>query len=200
MLTIINYGLGNIQAFGNVYNSLNIPFRIASTSSDLTPASKLILPGVGSFDWAMEKLNALNINDRLNEMVLVKKIPILGICVGMQMMAMSSEEGSEKGLGWIEADVLKFRSESSIMLPHMGWNDVKAVNENTLLQGIYDTKFYFLHSYHVNPRVESLSIGQTTYGMNFTSIIGKENIYGVQFHPEKSHNWGSKLLKNFAEL
>lgn len=204
MITLIDYGVGNIFAFQNVYKRLDIPTRIAKTASDLDDAQKLILPGVGAFDYAMGQLNASGMRDKLDELVLEKKIPIIGICVGMQMMGNRSDEGTSAGLQWIDADILKF-DESFIQqrtkLPHMGWNDVSPVTGHPLFIGLeQDAIFYFLHSYFFKCNRQDDSIAISDYGISFTSAVNAENVYGIQFHPEKSHQYGEKLLHNFAQL
>tara|TARA_B110000879_G_C11104963_1_gene484836 strand:- start:51 stop:662 length:612 start_codon:yes stop_codon:yes gene_type:complete len=198
-VTIVDYGIGNIQAFWNIYSRLNIPVKVAKTPSQLLQAKKLILPGVGAFDWAMERLNGSGLQEILTALVVEKKIPVLGICVGMQMMAKRSDEGSLPGLGWFDAEVRHF-DPGDQYLPHMGWNDVKPVSGSKLFAGISDPKFYFLHSYFFSPHQSEQSIATTNYGIEFTSVVAKNHMYGVQFHPEKSHNWGIKLLKNFGEI
>lgn len=204
MITLIDYGVGNIFAFQNVYKRLDISTKIAKTADDLEDAQKLILPGVGAFDYAMEQLNSSGMRNKLDELVLEKKIPIIGICVGMQMMGNRSDEGTSEGLKWIDADILKF-DESLILqrtkLPHMGWNDVNPVNEHPLFEGLEkEAIFYFLHSYYFkcNNTVDSIAISD--YGIPFTSAVNADNVYGIQFHPEKSHQYGEKLLHNFAKL
>lgn len=200
-VTLVGYGLGNIQAFANIYHRLNIPVVIASNANQLLGAEKLILPGVGAFDWAMARLNESGMRARLDELVLHQKIPVLGVCVGMQMMANRSEEGEIPGLGWIDAEVVRFQlaQVSHAPLPHMGWNDVNFLREDPLFVGISSPRFYFLHSYHFLAHHDSQILATTDYGHSFTSIASSSHIYGVQFHPEKSHHWGVQLLKNFAE-
>lgn len=204
MITLIDYGVGNIFAFQNVYKRLNIPTKIAKTQKDLLDAKKLILPGVGSFDYAMEQLNASGMRAKLDELVLEKKIPVIGICVGMQMMGNRSDEGKLEGLKWIDSEILKF-DESLIQqrtkLPHMGWNDVAPVNNHPLFIGLEkEAIFYFLHSFYFRCKNETESIAVSNYGISFSSAVHRENIYGIQFHPEKSHQYGEKLLHNFANL
>jgi len=201
MVTIIDYGVGNIQAIINIYDCLNIETRVAASSEDLLGAKKIILPGVGSFDWVMENLNKSGMKESLCDLVLNKQVPILGICVGMQIMANSSEEGTIPGLGWIDAKVKNFNSHDSIdgiCLPHMGWNDVSPVSSNLLFLNISNPRFYFLHSYYFSPAQSEQTLAITNYGCSFTSAVKYNNIFGVQFHPEKSHKWGIQLLNNFA--
>jgi len=202
MITIVDYGVGNISAFKNVFKRLNIASSIAKSSSDLENATKLILPGVGSFDYAMSQLNLSGMRKKLDELVIEKKIPVLGICVGMQMMGKGSEEGASEGLNWIDAQVLKFDEsllKTRVKLPHMGWNEVKPVKESILFKNINEEAiFYFLHSYYFKCKNSNHVLGVSDYGSSFSSCINFENIYGVQFHPEKSHNNGEKLLHNFA--
>lgn len=204
MITLIDYGVGNIFAFQNVYKRLDIPTKIAKTAADLENAQKLILPGVGAFDYAMGQLNASGMRQKLDELVLEKNIPIIGICVGMQMMGNRSDEGNSEGLKWIDADILKF-DESLIQqrtkLPHMGWNDVSPITGHPLFKELEkDAIFYFLHSYFFKCNIPANSIAISDYGISFTSAVNSNNIYGIQFHPEKSHQYGEKLLHNFAQL
>lgn len=204
MITLINYGLGNIQAFANIYKRLTIPVQIATTVDDLAEVEKIILPGVGAFDWAMTLLSKSGMRERIEELVTVKGCPVLGICVGMQMMAKRSDEGGLDGLGWIDGEVKKFDQNSlhlPIRLPHMGWNDVVPRSNACLFKGLEaDARFYFLHSYYFAPQREPDVLAVTDYNGMFASSVRSGNIFGVQFHPEKSHNWGIQLLKNFAEL
>jgi len=201
MITIVDYGLGNVMAFANIYKRLNIPVEIVSTSSALSSAKKILLPGVGSFDWAMMQLNNSGMRDMLDDLVLKKNIPVIGICVGMQMMAKNSDEGKLDGLGWIDAKVKRFDCSNDEYLPHMGWNNITTVNKNPLFLGLEeDSRFYFLHSYYFDQSDYSQALSQTFYHKLFTSSVCYKNIFGVQFHPEKSHNWGVQLLKNFYEM
>ena len=204
MISIIDYGLGNVQAFINVYKRLGIKVNAAKSKEDFAKTTKIILPGVGSFDRAMHQFNSSGLKKIIEPLVLEKEIPILGVCVGMQMLAKSSEEGELSGLGWIDGKVKKFEIRSMLRshnLPHMGWNNVVSIIEDSLLNDIKgDNRFYFLHSYYFECCQESNIIGETEYGFNFTSAIKKKNIFGVQFHPEKSHHDGAQLLKNFSEI
>ena len=204
MIAIVDYGLGNVKAFENVYKKLGIPTKIAKQADDLKSATKIILPGVGAFDHAMQRLEKSGMRESLDEMVLHGRLPVLGICVGMQMLALSSEEGRLAGLGWIDAEVKRFSLSSFTYfacVPHMGWNDIKVVKGNGLLHEIdNDARFYFLHSYYVTCKKREDIIAVTEYGGEFVCAVNSGNIFGVQFHPEKSHQWGVQLLKNFAEL
>lgn len=204
MITIIDYGLGNILAFSNVYKRLSIPVRVAKSAADLQGAAKLILPGVGAFDHAMELLQKSGMRTALDELVLERAVPVLGVCVGMQILAATSEEGQGQGLGWIEGNVRRFDSASDrqpLCLPHMGWNDVNPVSPSTLFAGLNSaTRFYFLHSYYFQCARSENVLAQTEYGMIFSCAVQSKNIFGVQFHPEKSHHSGTQLLKNFAEM
>lgn len=203
MIAIIDYGLGNIRAFANIYASLDIPFVLATEPRQLRDASHLILPGVGAFDQAMLRLQGSGMQDELNELVVHKRRPVLGVCVGMQMLAASSEEGAQPGLGWIEAESVKFDASASpsLRVPHMGWNDVRPTRADGLFREFDEQPvFYFLHSYFVRCRVPADVLAATTYGAEFACAVNRENIYGVQFHPEKSHRHGIQLLKNFASL
>jgi len=206
MISLINYGLGNITAFQNVYKRLNIPVCVVNDAKSLAKAKHVILPGVGAFDAAMDRLNASGMREVLDELVLEKQIPILGICVGMQMMATQSEEGSSPGLNWIDAEVKRFEPEfmnpmRGVCLPHMGWNQVKADKSFDLFRGLEEgNKFYFLHSYYFSLKQAEYISAFAHYGKNFVAAVQHNNMYGVQFHPEKSHQFGIQLLKNFAEL
>ena len=203
MITLVDYGLGNIQAFANIYKYLGIEFIVAKTPADIYRSSRLILPGVGSFDWAITKLQESGLREALDEQVLVAKIPVLGICVGMQIMARSSEEGILPGLGWINAKVKKLKHKLNydlLPLPHMGWNEVVNLRDDPLFFDIEAPIYYFLHSYCIKTENDENVIATTNYGNIFTSAIRSENIYGTQFHPEKSHGWGVQLLNNFANF
>lgn len=203
MITLIHYGLGNIRAFAHVYSQLNIPIRIASTRSDLNAATKLILPGVGAFDNAMQRLEKSGMRPALDELVLGRKVPVLGICVGMQILAHASAEGRLKGLGWIDGEVKKMIPAAlhhATRLPHMGWNDVQPVVIDNLFRDFKGvSRFYFLHSYYFHCHKNEDILALTDYGGLFASAVRSGNIFGVQFHPEKSHQYGVQLLKNFAD-
>lgn len=199
-VTLVHYGLGNIQAFAHIYQRLNLLVEVATTAEQLAAAKRLILPGVGAFDWAMARLNASGMRDALDNAVLNRRIPVLGVCVGMQMMAERSDEGVEPGLGWIKGDVKAFdaMSETKLPLPHMGWNDVDPASNDCLFAGIEAPKYYFLHSYCIVPTNNADALATADYGHCFVSAVRHGNIFGTQFHPEKSHNWGIDLLRNFS--
>jgi glutamine amidotransferase len=203
VIAIIDYGLGNIQAFVNIYRRLNIPVTVAGRRDQLAEAQRLILPGVGSFDWAMGRLNESGMREAVERLVKDEAVPVLGVCVGMQMMARRSDEGNEPGLGWIDAEVRRFddtgRNGGMRVLPHMGWNNVTPKDAAGLFAELDDKpRYYFLHSYYFEAHREEDILARTDYDGSFTCAIRSGNVHGVQFHPEKSHQWGIQLLKNFA--
>jgi glutamine amidotransferase len=204
MITIVDYGLGNIRSFANLYERLNIKTKIARSAADLRDAGKIILPGVGAFDYAITLLNQSGMRDELEKQVLANKAQVLGICVGMQMLAGSSDEGVLPGLGWIDGSVKIFDAAGMTQktrLPHMGWNSIDPVRGNPLLAGFEEeSRFYFLHSYYFVCNDEKNMIATTEYGIKFACALNNDNIYGVQFHPEKSHSNGIQLLHNFAKI
>lgn len=203
MITIVNYGMGNLGSILNMFNYLGFAAEITSDPTKISQATKLILPGVGAFDNGMKELANQNLIEPLNESVLVKKTPILGICLGMQLMTNKSEEGVLSGLGWVNVNTIKFsfsEENSHLKIPHMGWNYVKPVKESRLWKNMPEnSKFYFVHSYHIPIKDNAAALLETTYGFPFASAVQSENIMAVQFHPEKSHKYGLQLLKNFAE-
>ncbi len=204
MIVIVDYGLGNIKAFSNMYKRMNISARTAKSADELTDAARIILPGVGHFDHAMELLDASGMRSALDDAAMSRHVPILGICVGMQILAEGSDEGRRAGLGWVSGRVRRITDlplSNSMPLPHMGWNDVQPVGASKLFSGLEsDARFYFLHSFYFAPSSESATAAVANYGADFTCAVGLGNVHGVQFHPEKSHHWGARLLKNFAEL
>ena len=204
MITIVDYGLGNIQAIANIYRRLDIPVTTAQDAATLAQAQRIVLPGVGAFDWAMSRLDASGMRETLDRLVLQDKRPVIGICVGMQMLARRSDEGSAAGLGWIDASVRLFddaRFVGPTHLPHMGWNDVAPRVADPLFAGLEQaSRFYFLHSYYFEPHAPADVLATTDYGGEFCCAVRHGNVMGVQFHPEKSHQWGIRLLKNFADL
>lgn len=203
MIKIIDYGLGNVLAFQNVYKRASVPVAFARTASELGDATKLILPGVGSFDHAMTMLSQSGMRDALERRVLSDGVPVLGVCVGMQMLARSSDEGKLPGLGWLDAEVKGFASLGRIdlRLPHMGWNDVRPAAGAPLFAGMEEfARFYFLHSFFFDAKRPADAAATASYGIDFCCAVSSANVHGVQFHPEKSHQCGLQLLKNFAEL
>lgn len=202
MIAIVDYGLGNVRAFANVYRHANIDHRIARAPGQLVGAKKIILPGVGAFDQAMSLLNNSGMRPALDDLVLNRKIPVLGICVGMQILAHSSEEGQMKGLGWVDGVVRRHAPEGlrhRTQLPHMGWNSMVATKASGLFDGLQENPcFYFLHSFCVHCTDARDVAATTDYGGPFTSVLIAGNVIGIQCHPEKSHGNGIRLLRNFA--
>lgn len=204
MITIIDYGSGNIKAIVNIYEKLNIPCKIAKNPLDVVGAEKIFLPGVGAFDETISKLDKTGFREVLDKEVICNKVPIIGICVGMQILAESSDEGDLPGLGYIKGKVRKFDIElfkEKPKLPHLGWNSIEIKKESILFNGIDpDFGFYFLHSYCFDCKNIADEMSTTFYGKLFSSSVNHDNVYGIQFHPEKSHHNGVKLLQNFALL
>ena len=204
MIGIIDYGSGNVQAIATIYKKLNIDYLVITDPNDLNKADKLILPGVGAFDATMKQLIDSGLRDELNDLVINKKVPILGICVGLQVMGFGSEEGDLPGLGWIPGIVKKFninKIESKPKLPHMGWNTIKGIQNHSLFIDIdNEFGFYFVHSYYFKCESKENILATSNYSIDFTSAIYSGHIFGTQFHPEKSHGNGVLLFKNFAQL
>jgi imidazole glycerol-phosphate synthase subunit HisH len=202
-VAIVDYGMGNLHSVRRKLDRIGVHARLTSEPSELLRADKLLLPGVGHFGKAMEHLATLGLVPALHEAVVVRKTPILGICLGMQLFARQSEEGGAEGLGWIDADVVRFGIEDTrrFKVPHMGWNGVRVARFSPLLEGVTEhTEFYFVHAYHLACRDSGVVLCDTDYGYSFTSVVQRENLYGVQFHPEKSHDAGEALLRNFLSL
>ncbi len=201
MIGIINYGLGNVQSFINSFKVLGISAISISNKDQLKRIDRLILPGVGSFDSAIRKFNNSGLRDDIEDLVFNNNLPIMGVCIGMQIMANSSSEGDLSGLGWINGEVEIIDQKNSLILPHMGWNEIKFEKENAkLFSNLPSKRFYFLHSYHFVTNQNSSKIAYVNYGEDILAAISKNNIYGCQFHPEKSHSAGLSVLKNFANL
>ena len=202
-IVIIDYGMGNLQSIRKKLLNLNVEPIISSNPKDIEEADKLILPGVGHFKKALENLNKLNIRPTIDEQVLEKQKPILGICLGMQLMTKSSEEGNVNGFGWFDAEVLKFDLVDKLRykVPHVGWNKITPQFDSDLMKNILDgAEFYFVHSYYVKTKDKNHVLNTTTYEKDFVSALENKNIFGVQYHPEKSHETGDQLMKNFVKL
>lgn len=202
-VTIIDYGMGNLGSIQNMFKRIGVESEITGDEARISVANKILLPGVGAFDAAMERINASRLLEVLNKKALHDKVPVLGICLGMQLLTNSSEEGKLPGLGWIPARTLRFSFEpgSKLKVPHMGWNLVSEKHASPLTNDLPpETRFYFVHSYYVKTEDEQHVLTTTTHGLEFHSIIQKDNIFGAQFHPEKSHKYGMKLLENFAHI
>lgn len=205
MIRIVDYGVGNIQAFMTMFKRLGIPAERACSPSDLADATRLVLPGVGHFDHAMQRLNASGMRPELENMVQIQGVPVIGICVGMQMLAAGSDEGSLPGLNWVPGRVRAFATNpmsASLPMPHMGWNDVIPAPGSRLFSAGFDdgAQFYFLHSYYFDAQDEADVSATAHYGLDFDAVVSRGHIHGVQCHPEKSHHWGAQLLKNFVDL
>jgi imidazole glycerol-phosphate synthase subunit HisH len=204
MISIVNYGLGNVQAFLNVFYRLDIEAKLASTADELHDADRIILPGVGAFDRAIRLLDESGMRQTLEHKVTAEKVPVIGICVGMQMLASCSDEGELPGLGWIPGRVRSFAANSKsqkLPVPHMGWNDVRSSKPSGLMRELeMASRFYFLHSFYFECDDHAHSVATASYGDEFACVVAAGNVFGVQFHPEKSHHWGAQLLKNFAEI
>lgn len=204
MLTIIDYGMGNLGSIKNMFKKIGCEALITSDINQIESATKLVLPGVGAFDHGMKHLQELNLIDVLAMKVLSQKTPFLGICLGMQLLGKSSEEGQLPGLAWIAAEAKRFNFtelDKKLPVPHMAWNLIRPKKQSILLKNMHeDARFYFVHSYHVVSEAAENCLATTNYGYEFVSMVERENIFGVQFHPEKSHRFGMQLLKNFVEL
>lgn len=202
MFVIVDYGVGNLTSIQNMLKKAGNHAIISGQAEDMLNASKLLLPGMGHFDNCMQKLNASGLRPVIEKRVFEDKIPVLGICVGLQMFMHSSEEGTEPGLGWIKGKTVRFKPEQmkgTTKIPNMGWLDVQGKKASPLLTAFEESRFYFAHSYHVVPEHAEDKLVEAEYGYVFTAGLEKDNIVGVQFHPEKSHRFGMQLLKNFAE-
>jgi imidazole glycerol-phosphate synthase subunit HisH len=203
MITIIDYKTGNLGSIQNILKRIGEPSVVTSDPAVIANATKLILPGVGAFDTGMKNLTELGLIDILNKKVVNEKVPVLGICLGMQVLSKGSEEGTLPGLGWIDSTTVRFRFQNTAeyKIPHMGWNFINQHKPSRLFDNMHtDPRFYFVHSYYFSPADPEDILTTTTYEIEFTSSVEKGNILGVQFHPEKSHKFGMKLLKNFVDF
>lgn len=202
MIVIVDYGMGNLSSIKNMAKYLGYECIISSLQRDIEEATKLILPGVGNFGAAMHQLQQQELISILNKKVIDEKTPVLGICLGMQLLTNYSEEGDCRGLGWIDAEVKKFSfsPEQQLKVPHMGWDYIQINHSNRLVEDVEDdSRYYFVHSYAVQCNNDQQSVAKTEYGYKFDSIIQRDNIVGTQFHPEKSHKYGMKILRNYLE-
>jgi glutamine amidotransferase len=202
MVTIVDYGMGNLGSIQNMFKRIKVESEITGDKEKIAGSKKILLPGVGAFDAAMEKINATGLRDILDYKAREEKVPVLGICLGMQLLAKSSEEGVLPGFGWLDAKTIRFNlQDASLKVPHMGWNLVYPVRESALIADLpEEPRFYFVHSFHVQCSNSENVLTTTNYGAPFHSIVQHNNIFGAQFHPEKSHKYGMKLLHNFAHL
>jgi glutamine amidotransferase len=197
MITVIDYGMGNVGSIANMLRKLGIPSVVSHLEDDIARADRLILPGVGAFDHGMRNLRERGLVPVLEEQVHERGTPVLGICLGMQLFGTGSEEGCEPGLGWIDARSVRFRADAGVKVPHMGWNTVSASDTAGAWLPAH-ARYYFVHSYHLDCRDEADVAGRTTYGYPFVSAVRRGNVTGVQFHPEKSHRFGLELLREFT--
>lgn len=201
MITVIDYGLGNLGSIRNMFKRIGVAAEVTSDLDRIAAADKLLLPGVGAFDNAMTRINESGLRAVLDRKALEERIPILGICLGMQLLTRGSEEGRLPGLGWIEAQTTRIPALPGLKVPHMGWNLVQPTRKSPLTSNLpMQSRFYFVHSYCVHVDNPAHSILRTHYGIDFDSAVQCDNIYGAQFHPEKSHKFGMQLLENFARL
>ena len=203
MIVIVDYGVGNLASIVNMLKKVGVKAIASSDPDVLKQAEKLILPGIGAFDAGMEKLNERGLVPLLNQLVLEKKVPVLGLCLGLQLMTKGSEEGKLAGLGWFDAETVRYKfgqEQANLKVPHMGWNTIEIRHPHPLLSELEpDSRFYFVHSYYVHCNNAEAVLAETDYGGYFHSVVGEGNIMGAQFHPEKSHKYGMRVLKNYAE-
>ena len=203
MITIIDYGMGNLGSVKNMFRRIGVRSEISGNKDEIAKAAKLLLPGVGAFDAAMDRIAESGLREVLDDKVLNEKVPTLGICLGMQLLTRSSEEGVKPGLNWLPAKSLKFKfpPDSPLKIPHMGWNRVYEKRPSPLIKDLpEEPRFYFVHSYYVQCDDENDVLTTTHHGQDFHSIVQRGNVFGAQFHPEKSHKYGMKLLENFAKI
>jgi glutamine amidotransferase len=203
MIAVVDYGMGNVGSVLNMLKRLGVKASLASTEEAVREAPALILPGVGAFGAGMRALEARRLIDPLTEAVINRGTPILGICLGMQLFTEQSDEDHVPGLGWLPAKTVRFdstRPDAPSIVPHMGWNEIQVRGRSAIFRDLETARFYFVHSYHVTTDATEIVIADTTHGYPFVSAVARDNIYGVQFHPEKSHRFGLAILRNFAML
>jgi len=204
MIVIVDYGVGNLGSIINMFKKAGVKAIASSDPDVLQQAEKLILPGVGAFDAGMSKLNERGLVPLLDHLALEKKVPFLGLCLGLQLMTKGSEEGQAQGLGWLDAETVRFKfdaDQAQLKVPHMGWNTIEIRRPHPLFTDLdSEARFYFVHSYYIHSRDPEAVLAETDYGGYFHSILAMGNLMGAQFHPEKSHKFGLRLLKNFAEV
>jgi imidazole glycerol-phosphate synthase subunit HisH len=202
VISIVDYGVGNLASLANMFDYLDIDVKVVSDVDALLRSDKVLLPGVGSFDSAMRAILVRGgLAETLEELAFKRKVPILGVCLGMQLLMNGSEEGLLPGLGWISGTCKRIPASREVRVPHMGWNRVhKVANSPLLPKEMSEDRFYFVHSFYVELENAAYSLGKTEYAVNFDSIVQKDNLFGVQFHPEKSHRFGMKILSNFGRL
>jgi glutamine amidotransferase len=204
MITIIDYGAGNVKSIQNMLKKIGVQSILTKNVNEIEAANKLILPGVGHFDHGMQQLKESGLIEALNKKVINEKTPLLGICLGAQMLGNKSEEGQEKGLGWIDMDIVKFDKQllnDNLKIPHMNWNEINIKKNTPLLNELNnESRFYFVHSFHMKTNNTEDILSTSEHGYEFVSGVNKDNIFGVQFHPEKSHKFGMQLLKNFSNI
>jgi len=202
LIVVVDYGLGNLGSFANMFKRLGVPAQVTRDRVQIEAADKLVLPGVGSFEHGIEQLRSLDLFDLIDHQVRVKQTPILGVCLGAQLMTRGSREGAMPGFGWIEADTVAFdlaKAGANVKVPHMGWSDIEVCKDSPLFHNMHpEPRFYFVHSYHFECDDSEDVLTTSVYGYPFTSAFERGNVMGVQFHPEKSHRFGMKLLGNFA--
>lgn len=203
MITIVDYGMGNLGSLRNMFKRIGINVQIQANPQEILNAEKIVLPGVGAFDAAMQRINEISgLRQALDQKALVDCVPMLGICLGMQLLTTRSEEGQLPGLGWIPGQAKRFPNQTGLKVPHMGWNLAHAsdISNRVTMDLGPEPRYYFVHSYYVLVDEPQHSLMRTHYGMDFDSAINRDHIYGVQFHPEKSHRFGMKILRNFAAI
>lgn len=203
MIVIVDYGMGNLGSVLNMFKKVGAKAKISSDPEEIGKAEKILLPGVGAFDAAMQRIQEGGLTEVLNHKALVQKVPVLGICLGMQLLTQGSEEGVLPGFGWIEGKTYNFKGkiDEQLKIPHMGWNVAKIVQQSALTKDYEgEIRFYFVHSYYVLAANPAHAMMKTNYGLEFDSALVKDNIFGAQFHPEKSHKFGMKLFENFAKI